>query len=310
MRDYVSGLNDIQKEARESILYKIENEYELVHVDCPICGEDNEYEVIHNTTRYKMPLTNVICVSCGLVYHNPMLRAQDYYDTYNTDYSKLFRGHNKDPVQKVWETTNDLGELEYRRLKYLDLLKPNDKILAVGCASGGLLNVFEKHGYKAKGIEVDESAVIDGLERGMDIIWGTIRDIGTYEPDIVIYNDVLEHIVNPLDELSRIPRNAILFIRQAGLRNLIGVYKAQIGTYLQYPHPFSYTRVTLINMLRKAGWDWEYSDEYCSGIFYSNDDLKPGIINDYERTMEYLQLCKYLTQYDDSIAYKKDKVIK
>jgi len=304
-RDYTLRMTEVQKKALESLLYKVKHEYRFVYMGCPVCGNDNEYIVVATETRYRVPITNVLCKTCGLLYTNPRLREKDFFDTYNTEYPKIFRGWREDVMGHTWKALNDLGESEYEMFRKMKLISPDDKILCVGCANGGLLNAFEKHNHEARGIEIDASAVLDGIRRGVKLTCGTIKDIGSYEPDIVIYNDCMEHLVDPLQELRNIPKNAMLFIRTAGLRAIHENWlHCKFDYFLQYPHVTNFTAPTIANLLAKENWKWRYMNSFVTGVFYFDEYCNIGVQNDFADSYRYIQACKEVVDYDNLLLFE------
>lgn len=79
------------------------------------------------------------------------------------------------------------------------------QILEVGCGEGTFLQLLaqERPGVTAHGIEINEEAARRGREDGLHIVTGAYPDVempgGPY--DTVLFNDVLEHIVDPWNAL-------------------------------------------------------------------------------------------------------------
>lgn len=75
------------------------------------------------------------------------------------------------------------------------------KLLEVGCAEGGLLDVLQEIGMKVKGIEINSERVKTALEKNphLDIVVGDITDPAAPELlnekfDMIVIREVVEHL--------------------------------------------------------------------------------------------------------------------
>ena len=93
-----------------------------------------------------------------------------------------------------------------RRFKHAEkLLGRPGRLLDLGCALGESLVVSKERGWAEHlGVEVSDYCVQAGRERGLNIMHQ--RDFLKNAPrdyfDLVLMQDVLEHVENPIDELS------------------------------------------------------------------------------------------------------------
>ena len=84
----------------------------------------------------------------------------------------------------------------------LDLIKPDSRVLDLGCGDGELLSLLIKERRaKATGIEIDEKAIYKCIERGLTISHGDIdtglSDFAAKRFDYVILNESLQQVLNP-----------------------------------------------------------------------------------------------------------------
>lgn len=82
-------------------------------------------------------------------------------------------------------------------------------LLDVGCGDGRSLDWLGRMGWRAKGCEVDESAVKSARLRGFDVVQGTASDFPDESFDAVTSSHVLEHVHDPkgfLQQCRRIVR--------------------------------------------------------------------------------------------------------
>ena len=102
----------------------------------------------------------------------------------------------------------------------VDLIKPNSKVLDLGCGDGELLELLIQHkSVKGTGIEIDEKAVYKCIEKGLTISHGDIDsgllDYSTKRFDYVILNESLQQVLHP--------ENVILESLRVGKKVIVGI---------------------------------------------------------------------------------------
>jgi len=108
----------------------------------------------------------------------------------------------------LW-TTTPIGRAQ-RDLVWRDidpLFPPGDRILDVGCATGDFLKVARSRGWEVFG--ADPSAARAQVEAaGIKLVGTNVHDadVGEGTLDAITFWDVLEHVTNPLADLSRARR--------------------------------------------------------------------------------------------------------
>jgi SAM-dependent methyltransferase len=150
------------------------------------------------------------------------------------------------------------------------------RVLEVGCAEGGLLDVLHEQGVEAVGLELSAARVkiARGKNPALKVCVGDITDPGCREAvgggfDLVVMRDVMEHIVE----------------REAALRNIQALLRPGGYLYVSFPpkySPFaghqqvgrSFLRyvpfvhllpAALVRVLGKIGGEWEYQLETIVG---------------------------------------------
>ena len=97
------------------------------------------------------------------------------------------------------------------------------RILEVGCAAGGILKTFAEKGADTMGL------------------------------DLIIYFDVLEHILFPNEELQLVRRHlrvgGMLYIALPGVKNLTHSYNNDFLQLLQNAHTYHFSLRTLQRLL-------------------------------------------------------------
>jgi len=102
----------------------------------------------------------------------------------------------------------------------LEMIKPNSRVLDLGCGDGELLSLIMKQkNCRAAGIEIDEKAIYKCVERGVSVSHGDIdsglADYSDKRFDYVILNESLQEVLDPekvIAEALRVGRQAIVGI--------------------------------------------------------------------------------------------------
>ena len=141
------------------------------------------------------------------------------------------------------------------------------RLLDVGCARGHLMALMEDSGWRVTGIEPDGADAAVARSAGLEVVsapaeeaWGLL----TAKYDIIVFADVLEHMVDPGAVLSTavphlaaggrivisIPNVAHLSVR---LQLLLGSFTYSDRGILDRTHLRFYTRRTLRELVSSAG---------------------------------------------------------
>jgi len=178
------------------------------YISCPVCGNDNFSD--HWDCK---KISFVKCTVCHLLMQNPQPVFEDLDNRYNEEYFQ-------------YEQENDqiFFDLMLKGLKDIHVT-PGDQdsvsgksFLDIGCATGLLVEFFQKSGWVSKGVELCGPAAEFGSKtRNIEIYSGTV-DQAQYESesfDIVHCSHLIEHLNNPgtfMDEVYRILKPDGLFI--------------------------------------------------------------------------------------------------
>jgi 2-polyprenyl-3-methyl-5-hydroxy-6-metoxy-1,4-benzoquinol methylase len=263
---------------------------ELEISNCNLCGSVS-YEFLFKANENQFYLRDnfniVKCVVCGLVFTNPRPikdNIHKYYskgkyythqsidDTINDNkkrwiiktliYNKLYRVNKlnkKNIIIKLLETI-----LHFLFNKFISVIIPyknNGNILDVGCGNGTFLNFIKKYGWNTYGTEISDYSIIKCKEKDINVFKGELHEAEHQNKyfDVVVVNQVLEHLYDPLNFLIECKR----ILKDDGLL-IIGVpnfnsYDSRIlqGDWqaLQVPtHLYHFSTKTLTRMLEKAGF--------------------------------------------------------
>ena len=102
----------------------------------------------------------------------------------------------------------------------LDLVEKNSRVLDLGCGDGSLLNLLiEEKKCRGTGIEIDEEAIYQCIEKGLTVSHGDIDsglvDFSSKRFDYVILNESLQQVIHP--------REVILEALRVGKKVIVGI---------------------------------------------------------------------------------------
>lgn len=222
---------------------------------CPVCGSS------HSQKFWAMPGYRLSrCLRCGMVWDHipPTKILAQYQESYFVNenpkggYSNYFESMS---INR--RTFSDrLGKIEKK-------LGRKGRFLDVGCALGDCLVEAKRLGWKeAEGLEVSDYGYKYSKDRGLEVRKGTLGK-DTFSPasfDVVAYQDVIEHITNPVDELNKVYR----ILKPGGIVFLVtpdieGFWSKLLGPlwyhYKPGEHVVYFSQKTIKDALSKAGFE-------------------------------------------------------
>ncbi len=224
----------------------------LEEVPCNLCGSGSSV-LVHRKDGFRI----VRCEECGLIYVNPRLCSEALVSQYEEGY--FFAGSYADYLSE----RKGLERTFERRLEKIEELAAPGRVLDVGCAFGFFLSVAQNRGWDAYGVDVSRFACRYAREQvGVQVFDGTLREVGFDDAffDVVVMNDVFEHLPDPSAELAEVQRvlrtGGFLFIVtqdvSSAIVRLLGRRWAQ---YKPREHLYYFSRVTLRLILEKSGFE-------------------------------------------------------
>jgi len=182
----------------------------------------------------KTDIGNIVrCKKCGLFYRNPRLSDRDEIDKYKHQiYDESYSLVEDKSKKEIFVSI--LNKLEHRKGKILD----------IGCADGYFLALARERGWESYGIEISDFLLRKARENlGGKQIFGVPLKMANFPPnsfDVITMWDVLDHLIDPLGELTEIGRilknKGLLIIRVRNMafhilmnklfkKNLLGIIK-------------------------------------------------------------------------------------
>lgn len=258
----------------------------LEYTNCNLCGGDDTillFEIQEKITGNKERYNVVKCKNCGLVYTNPRPSKKSIYKYYQEESYYAYhpvKPHLKDKIKNMvmeaggnYPTVKNglqrmLMKLFYFILKtHVSIIVPyieNGRVLDIGCGCGNLLLWLKQHGWETYGIDISPKAVEVANKRGLKVSHGELTDI-KYEADffdVIVVNQVLEHVHDPMGLLREIRR----ILKPKGLLIIgtpnIDSYESRIFGKFWSPydiprHLYHFSLLQLEKMLEKTSFKIE-----------------------------------------------------
>lgn len=241
----------------------------MEYIKCNLCGNDSTIPLYAININLKesgdLPyeFSIVKCKVCGLIYTNPRLNKSEIHLAYSNDDAVNKKRNKQSNINyHVWRFE--------RRIKEIEKFKLNGKMLDVGCGNGYFLQAAKERGWDCTGVEFSKNNVNFAIENfGLNIIEGDVESIKFEENtfDVVVLNDVIEHLHDPMNtllEINRILKNegiVVIFTMDAGSLNakLTGKRWTFIGPHA---HLYYFTKKTLHSIIENSGFNILQSSIY------------------------------------------------
>lgn len=214
------------------------------HKKCLICGN----EKLKKLDRYQKTYL-VKCKNCGFVFAQRIPTVQELVSHYN--------GYRRDDY---------LSPITIKRYEeVLDRLEPyrkTNKMIDVGCGMGYFLEVAKSRGWEVFGTEYTDKAIEICESKGITMHQGVL-DVNNYEAesfDVVTSFEVIEHINNPIEEVSNIHhllrKQGAFYVTTPNFNSLLRYHLKEEYNVIVYPeHLCYYTPKTLKDLMRSNGFD-------------------------------------------------------
>jgi len=199
------------------------------------------------------------CRACGMVWD--YIPSENVLSQYNKSY--FINENPKGGYTNYFEGMRINRRTFTQRLKRIqEKLGRKGKLLDVGCALGDCLLEAKKLGWKeAEGLEVADYAYRFAKKRKLNVRKGTLGENKIKENsfDVVTYQDVIEHIPDPVGELKKVRK----ILKKDGIVFLVtpdigGLWHKLLGHlwyhYKPGEHIMYFSQQSLAKALKKAGF--------------------------------------------------------
>ena len=226
-------------------------------IGCVLCGETRQQPLYRPRAPDRAWEYRVVrCPSCGHLYRNPNIRPERLGDLYAHGYSRFLTG--------------SYGEDRRRRYRVvMDAIAPllddgaGRRLLDFGCGTGAFLDLAERRGFEAYGVDLSPDAVEHArsqLSTAKVFVGAPIEvdEIAAGGFDVATMWSVLAHLPRPVEELSTLRSlltdDGVLVILTVNAGSLLLAARGNQWSGFTRNHLMFYSRDTLPELLAKAGF--------------------------------------------------------
>lgn len=180
-----------------------------VDADCTICRSDGREPAYlvdgHHVVR---------CTRCRHLYVSPRPPMDEVVAIYGPDYfeNPAFKDTDHDAYFGYMDYLQDRDNIQAKLRQVLGRIErhhPKGRLLDIGCGPGLFVDVAQRDGWDAWGVDLNESAVQWAQANvSAQVQLGTASDLGAASAsfDCVTMFDVIEHLADPRAELQEVWR--------------------------------------------------------------------------------------------------------
>lgn len=208
---------------------------------CLICN----HQKLISLTRYAKAYL-VQCDNCSFIFCNRIPSVDELVGHYNT----YPRNENISPITlKRYHELLDSFQ-EYRK---------TGNILDVGCGNGHFLSEAKKTGWNVFGTEYTDTAIAICRSKNITMFEGKLdpKVFGDIKFDVITSFEVLEHINNPVEEISNfnalLHEGGIVYLTTPNFNSLSRIVLKEKWTIIEYPEHLSYYSFNTLKRLFNQG---------------------------------------------------------
>ena len=272
---------------------------------CFACG-NNIFETVAEKDRYGFSLNYCMCGECGYLFANPYYTDTCLSQFYQQHYSVIYG-------RSVSDRRHFEGEYLKTSSNILPLVKRHHPqaqcILDIGCGFGGSLAAFPKT-WRRIGYDFEGKNLEFGRKLGLDMREISKLNDDKNKYDVVMMNQVLEHLRNPVEILVQVVnllrQKGILYIEVPGIMSM-KMRKADPRLAFKNAHRHFFSLSSLAQVAEHAELCLVDGDETIYAVFRKKDELeyfpkKVSSVN--SKSMRLL-----LTEYSSHIPVKNIRLL-
>ncbi len=221
---------------------------------CALCG-GRARTLVGTRDRYWMPLRNVLCSHCGLVFLDPMPTAEDIERYYRDEYRQHYHGDSQPRAKALLRDERGARE---RVAMLAHLLRKGDRVLDIGAGTGAFVAAATAAGWKTEGIEPHQGFAAFAREHYHATIHGTLLETAPLKDgsfDLITSSHVFEHLRTPELAFARVHR----LLRPDGIFHVnvpdISDPHRTPNARWHFGHVHGFTRETLSMLAWRSGFD-------------------------------------------------------
>jgi len=202
-----------------------------------------------------MPLTNVLCATCGLVFLDPMPTSDEIDRYYREQYREHYHGDSRPRPKALLRDKRGAEE----RVKLLaPYLQQGMRVLDIGAGTGAFVAAANAAGWQAEGIEPHLGFARYANEQlGARVHATTLETAPVHAGsfDLVTSSHVFEHLRDPLAAFRRV--HALLRaegIFHVGVPDIADPRRTPSARF-HFGHTHGFTRESLMMMALRSGFE-------------------------------------------------------
>jgi 2-polyprenyl-3-methyl-5-hydroxy-6-metoxy-1,4-benzoquinol methylase len=219
---------------------------------CVVCGGE-KFKYLFAVAGHP----NFLCLECYLQFLSPQPSAERLGQIYSSHYSVTL------PSAEIAELKRKTAALYLKQLQSETAVKPGMALLEIGCGRGDFLIEAKLRGLAVKGIEFSQHFVDQtNLKLGENaVVCGEIYNVsfGQTKFDIVVANDVIEHVRNPVVFLERVANllaeNGVFFCTVPSLSSWSAKLMGRCWMEYKEEHLYYYQPKNLARLLKRVGFN-------------------------------------------------------
>lgn len=236
----------------------------LEKVPCDFCG-GTQFIPFSEKMRHGINLDTVLCAACGLVFTNQRPTKQSLNEFYD-QYYHLF--HQRKGIDEKYVAKSK--KMAARRFDVAKQVLDADqvKLLEIGSGAGEfLIKCRAESSWNITGIELGTESY--KWCKSLDL---PVENVGIedYRPGVkfscIVSFHVLEHVPSPQVFLNRcfdlLEESGVLYLEVPNVNRPGGFYE----NFLQLPHLFNFSAITLMNYMEQAGFKVVFLDDAIGGL--------------------------------------------
>lgn len=227
-------------------------------MNCLLCESDRG-KIFAQVDSFGYPLVYYQCENCGLIYQSLEESQAANPEFYRKTYRKIYQADEKPGTKDLWVQEKRATHLVSIVQEQMDVSPA--RVLDIGASTGTLLNKMrDRFGSEVVGVEPGDAYRAFAKDRGIEMFpsLDALIDSKVDKFDLISISHVLEHFVDPVDELNKIKTELL----DGEGRLLVEVPNFFAHDSYELAHLTCFTPHTLHELLNQAGFRVEFMKKH------------------------------------------------
>lgn len=214
-----------------------------------------------------------MCERCGLLFLSPRMTTAEYERYYEAEYirqreattawmraEKSRSSSTHASLTKLFDEARRYGEELLPAMQKILASSSGQRVFEIGSGTGGILAVFQEHGWDVTGCDPDPQAVEFSEDQGINSYRGLFEQLHLdLEPfNLIVSIRSLNHLLDPMSVLNKahsmLEEDGLLFVECLDFSYLARSFKTLVAA-IQIDHPYMFIAQTLETMIKRAGFE-------------------------------------------------------